>query len=746
MSIIQAERPQFYEGQYLGAEDLAALLEYLRAQNRRHHLAGHSWGIATGLQLKEMEAQGGGGEMDVFIQPGLAWDGFGRPIVLTAPYKLSVEKFQGEPDGLVKVWLQYSQEDSAAPRAGFSVCDTQEQFARIAESFTIAVGERSHLQQHDTVTIAGVDVDALEAFYALDESDELICDESIAFQTFPEDDNKAQWLIPLGYVNWLAASNQFGELSDGQDKKRSRSARIYCGIVTEQIHAADGVIRLRSRGTEAPVTGSLSAVCDEQKLLWSDAEHLDITEQGQATDLIWLEGRTRALGDIKLFDSKLDFRNVSGLTDDVPLWLQRVESNLLGGKDLQFIIGQDEDGLNRLTIGPKGAGDEDPIIPRVTVLDSGEVGVGIEQPKTLTHLFSSSDPTLKMELDGNSGPSGRLSFRQNMDSGADIVYDDSAASAGLVVETITAGIAASRLIIKNSGNIGVATLSPEHLLQIGDANAPVSMSLRGPDGESESSVLAFEDDDGTNSRWFKLIHDTDVNTLKVSSANIDPIMSFARTTGRVGIGTTTPAYALDIRSSVNNGFSVGKGGDAGRIWTEYLNFGPAMIFYDMDDVGGSLRFRESPNSNDENNPEYEAVISGKRGNIGIGTTEPNAELDVRGDIKLGNSGELYATSSVENLRLIVGRVNSTGNKVNGDGYNSNRTDTGKYTITFPAAFASTPVVTVTLVNSAGEDHVATLKVLSNNSFEVWITDVENNENITGVLQNSEFCFMAVGSR
>ncbi len=747
MSIIQAERPQFYEGQYLGAEDLAALLAYLRSQNRRHNLAGHSWGIATGLQLKEMEAQGGGGAIDVFIQPGLAWDGYGRPIVLTAPHKLPIDKFQDEPNGLVKVWLKYSQEDSAAARPGFRVCDRQEQFSRIAESFAIAVGERSHLQQHDTVTIAGVAVDALEAFYALDANDKLICDESIAFQTFPEDDSKAEWLIPLGYVNWQAVDKQFSKLADGQEKKRSRSARVYCGIVAEAIHAADGVIRLRSRGSDAPAMGSLNAVCENQKLLWSDAENLDINEQGEVTDLIWLEGRTRALDDIKMFDSKLDFRNVGGLTDDTPLWLQRVENNLLGGKDLQIIIGQSEDGLNRLTIGPKGENEEDLILPRVSVLDSGEVGIGTEQPQTLTHLFGSNNPTLKIELDGSGGPSGRLSLRQNMDTGADIVYDDSADSAGLVVETYTAGAAASRLIIKNNGKVGVATLSPDHLLQIGDASEPVSMSLRGPDGESESSVLAFEDDEGTNRRWFKLIHDTDVNTLTVSSANIDSIMSFVRTTGKVGIGTAGPAYALDIRHSVNNGFSVGEGGDAGRIWTEYLNFGPAMIFYDMDDVGGSLRFRESPNTNDENNPEYEAVISGKRGNIGIGTTEPDAELDVRGDIKLGNSGELYATSGVENLRLIVGRINSGGNEVSGEGYTSSRTsDPGKYRVSFPTAFASIPVVTVTLVNSAGNDHVATIRAINNNRFEVWITDVEDNDNDAGVLQNNEFCFMAAGSR
>jgi hypothetical protein len=104
-------------------------------------------------------------------------------------------------------------------------------------------------------------------------------------------------------------------------------------------------------------------------------------------------------------------------------------------------------------------------------------------------------------------------------------------------------------------------------------------------------------------------------------------------TGNVGIGTTNPGAKLDIPVGLTTpALRLGPGGDSGRIWTEYKNYGPAIIMYDYDDVGGGIYFRESPTTNDENNPEYEAFIVGRRGNVGIGITNPNYKLDVSGDI------------------------------------------------------------------------------------------------------------------
>ena len=79
----QSERPRFYEGQYLGAADLSAGLDYGRVQTARHALGAHTWGIAIGLDLVERSLPSGG--VDVSIMPGVAWDGYARPVVVLAP-------------------------------------------------------------------------------------------------------------------------------------------------------------------------------------------------------------------------------------------------------------------------------------------------------------------------------------------------------------------------------------------------------------------------------------------------------------------------------------------------------------------------------------------------------------------------------------------------------------------------------------------------------------------------------------
>ena len=207
MATNQISRPRFYEGQYLGAADLTTAIEYSRLEDARHLLGGHTWGIAAGLELREQPSQVAG-QVDVFLQPGYAWDGFGRPIVVLSPFKIAPERFASfpfnpaTPNGYpVEVWLRYEESTSQGARFGFELCDATNQNSRIDETFQIEVGPRpAHPDRHDPVSIAGRLVDAQQAQTSIDPTAPQLFDESVSYQAFPEASDRSRWLVPLGNV------------------------------------------------------------------------------------------------------------------------------------------------------------------------------------------------------------------------------------------------------------------------------------------------------------------------------------------------------------------------------------------------------------------------------------------------------------------------------------------------------------------------------------------------------------------
>jgi hypothetical protein len=113
--------------------------------------------------------------------------------------------------------------------------------------------------------------------------------------------------------------------------------------------------------------------------------------------------------------------------------------------------------------------------------------------------------------------------------------------------------------------------------------------------------------------------------------------------------------------------------------------------------GGAFVFSDAPTGRD-----LVAISSTYNGffGVGIGTTTPTVRLDVRGDIKLGSTGQFFASAGTENLRIIRGVVSSTGVKLAGSDFTVSRTSTGVYSLTFSPAFAETPALTANAQTTA----------------------------------------------
>ena len=117
-----------------------------------------------------------------------------------------------------------------------------------------------------------------------------------------------------------------------------------------------------------------------------------------------------------------------------------------------------------------------------------------------------------------------------------------------------------------------------------------------------------------------------------------------------------------------------------------------------------------------------------------------SSLDVRGDIRLGSSGQYRATGGDESLRIIRGSVNDAGVVVRGTGYTASHPEQGKYIINFNAPFTGIPSITAT----AHRDGATAPSM-------VVMIDTMSNTSVTFVIRGSNdfwadqaFSFIAIG--
>jgi hypothetical protein len=173
---------------------------------------------------------------------------------------------------------------------------------------------------------------------------------------------------------------------------------------------------------------------------------------------------------------------------------------------------------------------------------------------------------------------------------------------------------------------------------------------------------------------------------------------FVDNSGNVGIGTTAPAMPLHIRA--DDPILILQDFGATSTQSGYLTF------WNSSNVETAWMGYGSPGS-----PHFSVVNARSgghiallpfSGNVGIGTSAPLAKLDVRGDIRLGTSGQLRATAGVEKLRIIRGQVFSNGAIGQGTGFTAARLGTGKYRVTFSTPFSDDPTGVAMVATVTGE--------------------------------------------
>jgi len=230
------------------------------------------------------------------------------------------------------------------------------------------------------------------------------------------------------------------------------------------------------------------------------------------------------------------------------------------------------------------------------------------------------------------------------------------------------------------------------------------------------------------------------SAFSLDSANGSvPNAVFVDNAGKVGVGTTTPGVAAPgVKFDVVGGaMRVENMGDqADLLW---LASERSWVFrQEGTGAGTALKLQNIGGGGNKN------FILDTTGSIGIGTTSPAAKLDVRGDVKLGSSGQLFAPGGEENLRVIRGRVGKTGGILLGTGFTVTHPSLGHYIVTFNSPFNGTPVVTAMTLFVPGDTNVDF--VVNEDSSSTHVSLRAGAIHLSGSIDDVNFDFIAVGPR
>lgn len=366
MAAEEIKRLNYYQRQYLGAADFKAEQAYHRNMRRKHNLAHHTWGIVVGLELVERAEEGTGG-VSVFVQPGVAVDGYGREIIVAQPHKLDPKDFS-RFDTLNKreIWIAYTEERFQRPASGYESCGDDEQLARVRETYEIVV--QPEPPPDDGILVDGKLVQPQPPPPSVPDPNVLSipADRSVPYQQMEEGARVPRWLVRLGSVNWDGTAGKQMFVAAGETFLTL--GRRYLGVVAEEVMSPVKQLRFHPRTLPRLPDGT-------------DAGP-DFEDFARVEGRLRVDGRIVAKKDVFLHGSKLSLQHTSGEDEKVPLWLQRIANpDHAAAYDLRIHIGDtatqgDDLARNtRLTIGPLDT-DPEKVVLAVRAEDSVDIPTG----------------------------------------------------------------------------------------------------------------------------------------------------------------------------------------------------------------------------------------------------------------------------------------------------------------------------------------------------------------------------------
>lgn len=305
-------RVSYFERQFLRTQDFVDEQAYHLAMRRRHNIAHHRWGIVEGLRIVEEEGS-------LFVQPGVAIDGYGREVILSDKLTLPSTAFTDKGSSVLDVSLIYNRLGSDPAPKGFATCgdDGSARAYRWQERpeilITISTDETVNARQPANVPAGDFDFDPTR---------------------LPPDDPQQDWPIFLGRVTQVPQKPFIIDHAN----------RPYVGLVGESIIAPSRKAKLKL-GAEDP---------ERPFAVFVAADNVDKEETPiiaiNADKQVEINSDTSLRGNLTMASGAIEF-NVGSASSAPGMRIYRDETSLTGPKQLRIEVDKDAPGINEVAIG-----------------------------------------------------------------------------------------------------------------------------------------------------------------------------------------------------------------------------------------------------------------------------------------------------------------------------------------------------------------------------------------------------------